>query len=189
MVEASTTFRTLALLAIYMFGICSKCILRLSRCTPSIIEWRALRILFIIGNQRISVLLTLYLGMVFYLLINCNSGSILTPGKIPWTIYIFFPLIGVLTTVIIVILFQLLIFANTESTKLKLKWISFCGNSLFCQSNRFKMKILCKTLRSTQSIAFSYGSLGTFTKATRADYFHSIAVYSANATLAFRNYV
>lgn len=186
--DVATTFRTLALLAIYMFGLCSKCIQQMAIRAPIINDWRALRVLFIIANQLISVLITLYLAIVFYVLIICNTETILAAGKIPWILYLFYPLIGSMTSVIIVILFLLLISSHVESNTLKYKWMCYCGLSVVLKRDRFQRKILFKSLQSMQSITFSYGSLGKFTKGTRADYFYSIGMYSLNAILAARDY-
>lgn len=186
--EGCATFRNLSLILIYKFSLCRKCVQCFFKGNiPCINGYRALRILFIIANQFCSLILSLYFGMIFYLIIICATISVVAVNKVPWTLYVFFPVIGAISFIIVAILFYLTVFMADDCTKLINKWIWFCGTNFSQPGNRFKLKIFYKTWLSIQKIAFSYGSWGTITKATRTDYFGSLVSYSANAILTCRD--
>lgn len=188
-VEACITFRTMALYAILLLYSVSKCLdllkVPLSPLSPtSFRPLTKLRILFTISNETYSVLATVYLIMMFLLLVLCNTLCCVLLPVISenWQIYFFGPLIGTLTTVILLVLFGLVVSVDDSSRKLITQW------SLACAQNRCKnIGLIRRFIATMRPIAFTYSSFGTFKRATRRDYLYAVLSYSINCILPFRN--
>lgn len=179
----------LSIILVFMFTLCRKCIQCLcSASYPYIRGYRALRILFIIANQFCSLLFSLYLGMTFYFIIICVTMSVVVAGQVSWTLYVFFPVFGGMAITIVAIMLYLLVFMGDDCSRLRNKWVWYCGMELSQHREKLEIKIFIKTWKSLKNIGYSYGSWGTITKATRTDYFGSLVNYSMNAILACRDF-
>lgn len=95
--EANLMFRNLALIFLFMTTLRNKCIWCLSaNLKPFIKGYQALRTLFIIANQFCSLICSLYLGVLLFLIIICGTVSVLAVGKVHWSLYVFFHLLEAL---------------------------------------------------------------------------------------------
>lgn len=114
--------------------------------------------------------------------------SVVVAGKVSWTLYVFFPLFGGMAITIVAIMFYLLVFMGEDCSRLRNKWVWYCGMELSQHREKLEIKIFIQTWKSLKNIGYSYGSWGTITKATRTDYFGSLVNYSMNAILACRDF-
>lgn len=193
-IEACTTFRTMALYAIILLFSVSRCLILLK--TPQIpltlhsfVPLNRLRLLFFVANETYSVLASVYLLMMFFLLILCNTlCCVLIPVlRQEWEFFIFGPLIGTLTTVILLVLFSLVVSIDDLSKQVIIQWTNSCVTQN--SSTRFQnLHLVRRMLRATKPIAFTYASFGTFKRGTRRDYLYSVILYSVNSILAFRKH-
>lgn len=193
-IEACTTFRTMALYAIILLFSVSRCLILLK--TPQIpltlhsfIPLTRLRLLFFVANKTYSVLASVYLLMMFFLLVVCNTlCCVLIPVlNQQWEFFLFGPLIGTLTTIILLVLFSLVVSIDDLSKEVIIQWTNACVTKN--SSPRLQnLTLIRRMLRATKPIAFTYASFGTFKRGTRRDYLYSVVLYSVNSILTFRKH-
>lgn len=173
-IEGCTQFRTLPLLGVILFDTCRTCLQALSmenfdkNCLQ---KWREFSILFKLGNEYASTMLTVVLGSLFYLLVLCYTVAILAPGRVSWTIYMFIPTFGIIISTIISIALYLLVNVSEDSKRLKILWRRSCA--VIAGDNISTTRILWRQIKCMHHVEFSYSSLGTVTKATRTDYIYT----------------
>lgn len=124
--EVCNSLRFLAMFAITGFQNIQSCVSRLFLSNPKPSAWRALMLVLAYVYSFSFPLLSLQLGMIFWLEIVYITGSVLAAGQIPWYMYIFFPWIGMQAFVIIVVLFSKIVYIHMESMILKQHWVLWC---------------------------------------------------------------
>ncbi len=193
-IEACTTFRTMALYAIILLISVSRCLIilitpRIPLTLHSFTPLTRLRLLFFVANETYSVLASVYLLMMFFLLVLCNTlCCVLIPVlNQEWEFFLFGPLIGTLTTIILLVLFSLVVSIDDLSKEVNIQWTNACvtQNSSTRSQN---LRLVRRMLRAAKPIAFTYASFGTFKRGTRRDYLYSVILYSVNSILAFRKH-
>ncbi len=186
-IEGCTVFRMLPIIGILLFDIFRTCLSVLKTQNVdvcSLRKWREFLILFKLGNEYGSTMLTVVLCSLFHLMVLCYTVAILTPGRVPWGIYMFIPTYCIIISVIIAIVFYLLVNLSEDSKRIKIHWRKCCA--VLAREDIRTARMLGKHVKCMQNIGFSYSSLGTVTKETRTDYIYSVICYTSNAVLAIR---
>lgn len=177
------TYTTYGILIFRGIELCHSLLLSQPVNMVMIMEHCRLRIAVSVIRDFIAVLLAVVLaGLYAYLILS--STVVLTMGDVmTWYLYDFFFLSECLTICVVGVVLGLAVSVDRMSAKLLTKWKrSSCRFKFFPR----QMRLLRRKVRSVKPIGIPYGSLGTFTAATRTDYFYSLTLNSINAALAVR---
>lgn len=181
--------QTYGILGVAFAEALKKYVSRLTDMTLSFRKWRILQIEFQTSHELVSRALSIALGGVFSLEVVAITGSILAIGKIPWYKYFIFPFTMIIAAILMSQFFREIICLHTKSLFVKQKWILWCTTVKNRNRHRFGLKLADKLLKVMKPLAFSYGSLGSFTKGTRTDFYYSIIEYSIGFLLSYRKFL
>lgn len=145
-------------------------------------EARRLNVLFAVIRKWIAWLLFVYLAYIYFAMVIATTVLIVFPEEVPILLYTFFALAWIIGASFGSILSSLVVSVDATSSKLRKNWQYSCSQL----QKPSRLKLLHKILRSLQPIAIPCGSLGTFTRGTRTEYFYSVTMNSISAILAFR---
>lgn len=184
--EICNCFRFLSAIAILGFRSLESCqslLLTQSIGDAVLGELNQFRILFSFVRNWMAFLFCTFLALVFVLLMACVTGLVIMVNTAPWYLQFFIALIALITASIITIILYLVISIDQKSSALYQSWML----SLSQHPCNLKRRQLYKILKSIQPVRIPYGTLGTFKKATRTDFFSSLIVHSLNCILTFAN--
>lgn len=149
----------------------------------AISDYQALVILFSSGNESFSLIVPVYLGMIYWVMVILQTLTIFGFDKMEWHLYISIPYAGVIITYAMIMAWKMAIVLDEQSRNLKTFWVdSIRGNK------KKPGKIIRKTVEALRPISISYGSLGTITTSTRASYFESLMGDTVQMMLTLREY-
>lgn len=184
-VEVCSSFR--------MQGICFLLAVKgLSNCQSYLVSWsigenalrnsRQLIILFALIRGLCAYTALVYLSMIFLFSVMCLATIITSKTLLKWYLYYSVVVITICTIIALLVGFSLVVSIDNASKALQYNWLKSCVQVTSRNSrNHFR-----KMVRSTRPLRIPYGSLGTFTEATRTDYFNSIGVNTFNLIFILR---
>lgn len=183
-VEGCCCFRTLgvnSLVGVRGMFVCHTLLISQPISETAVGELRQLYVLFAMVKNMAAFLFSVYMGMLYLLLVAGVAMAVAQLGVMPWLLYLSIIQVGIISACFVVVLWFLVVGTDEQSSELHDSWKYSC--SQLRNSTELQRKILYRLLKSIQPIRIPYGSLGTFTKATRTDCFSSIMEHAINAIL------
>lgn len=147
-----------------------------------LIEFCQIRAIFEMVRDFVAFLVPVCLGMMYIHLIVCMTTILTAFSALPWHFSCLVLFIGIITVSIVIIIFYIAVGVDQAGLKLNKAWVYSCS-----ELGASKRKFLCRKVKSLRPLRIPYGSLGTFNKATRTDYFSSLFENSINVILAIRH--
>lgn len=145
-----------------------------------IAELNQLKIIFTHARDFTAILASLYLAMIYVLLMLCCTLLITT--ELPWHFFGVVAIVGSIAWVLLITVLALLVSLDLESAKLYRHWVFSCSQVTQIRERRRMTRIV----KSTQPIRIPYGTLGSFKQSTRADLLESLISNILNSILTFR---
>lgn len=187
--EGVNTIRTCVLYFFFLLRVYSQHLtaLRNGRITEhSIIDYNALVVLYSLVNDSLRVVVPVYFGMIYWVLVLVQTLSVVGLNVFEWHFYISIPLCGFFGLILMILAWKMAVLLDDHSRKLKGKWII----ALADRENQWphRRNLLRKMVKALRPISISYGSLGTIRRATRVSYMYNMLSDTVQMILTVRKY-
>lgn len=149
-------------------------------------ELRQLLLYFSVIRDLLASMSVTQLGTLYAFLLDSFTIAIAMSHITPWYIRLFNGLIEFIIVTALVIVLNLITAIDVKSSELHEKWKY---SSRFMSTPSFHKRMLLKTTKSMKPISIPNGSLGTISRAMKADFFYSLSINSTNCVLGARQVI